>query len=46
LNCDRDYLHAAFKAIDETCGSIEAYRRDVLGVETGELDSIRANLLE
>ncbi len=40
------YLDAAFAAITETHGSVEAYARDVLGVDDPALRAIRAQLLD
>lgn len=39
------YLEAAFAAINETHGSVEAYARDMLGVNDRELHAIKAQLL-
>jgi protein-tyrosine phosphatase len=40
------YIDAAFAAIDERCGSLDAYLRDELGVTDEKRAAIAANLVE
>jgi protein-tyrosine phosphatase len=40
------YLEAAFEQAERSCGGINGYLRDGLGVDDAALTSIRANLLE
>lgn len=46
MSADPAYLQASFDAIREGHGSIERYLEDRLGVTPGELERIRAQLLE
>ena len=45
LSVRRDYLQAAFDAIEETHGSVDAYLRDALGVTDEKRERLRRNLL-
>jgi protein-tyrosine phosphatase len=46
LRADADYLQAAFAALEQSDGSIEAYLQRCLGVDSGKLERLRNQLLE
>ncbi|MBV9843320.1 MAG: tyrosine-protein phosphatase [Sphingomonadaceae bacterium] len=46
MSVDAAYLDAAFAAIDARHGTLDAYLRDVLGVDAGKRDAIAARVLE
>ena len=46
LEVRREYLEAAFAAIDEEYGSFDVYLRDGLGIDEPTLDQLRAALTE
>jgi protein-tyrosine phosphatase len=46
LGVERQYLEAAFGAIDVKYGSFDAYRREALGVDDAELEAFRNLVLE
>lgn len=45
LGVDREYLDAAFDAIDRRYGSFDRYRREALGVSDADVEALRAALL-
>ncbi len=46
LGVEREYLEAAFSAIDEEHGSFERYRREALGLDDEEVEAFRSLVLE
>ncbi|GAB4001383.1 tyrosine-protein phosphatase [Nocardioides ultimimeridianus] len=45
LVADLEYLHAAYQAVEETYGDLDAYLRDGLGLDDATLDRLRERLL-
>lgn len=43
---ERDYIEAAFQAIDEQYGDFDTYRREALGLDDAEVEAFRMALLE
>ncbi|MBT3332082.1 MAG: tyrosine-protein phosphatase [Rhodospirillaceae bacterium] len=41
-----EYLHAAFASIEDRCGTIEAYLRDVVGLDDAARDALRTACLD
>jgi len=41
-----EYLHGAFAAIEERCGTFEAYLQDILGIDTPTRDALHAACLD
>jgi protein-tyrosine phosphatase len=46
LRADRAYIQAMFETLDKSHGSIEAYLRDVLGIDGAMRSALRDNLVE
>lgn len=46
IGVSRDYLETTWRAIRAQSGSLAAYRRDVLGLTTADVDELRARLVE
>lgn len=46
MSVEVSYLDAAFETIRERCGSIDAYLRDVLGIDAAVKERLEARLLE
>ncbi len=40
-----EYLHAAFSAIEDRCGTVEIYLEEVLGLDSPALSALRAACL-
>jgi protein tyrosine/serine phosphatase len=46
MGCEAEYLETSFQVIEQRSGSVDAYVRDVLGVDTGKRARIEERLFE
>jgi protein-tyrosine phosphatase len=46
LRADPAYVEAALDSVEERCGSVEGFVRDVLGISRDELNAVRQEVLE